>query len=121
MSEADFVAVQQLAAGSSAGRGVAHGYQLAGRLRCGLCGRAFESCWSHGRPAYRCRHGQTSARPRRGRASNLYVREDRIIAILRSLIADCHDGRSGLRLAEHLHRHGLVLLCTETMCTLEPA
>ncbi|MFC5006393.1 hypothetical protein ACFPIJ_52315 [Dactylosporangium cerinum] len=42
-----------------------------------------DSCWSHGRPAYRCRHGQTSARPRHGRMRNLYVREHRIIAIVR--------------------------------------
>ncbi|MFG2044919.1 recombinase family protein [Dactylosporangium sp. NPDC048998] len=121
VSEADFVAVQQLAAGSSAGRGVAHCYQLAGWLRCGRCGRAFESCWSHGRPAYRCRHGQTSAQPRRGRTSNLYVREDRIVAILQGLIPDCREDRSGRRLAEHLSRHELVLLCTETVCTLERA
>lgn len=121
VSEADFVAVQQLTAGSSAGRGVAHCYQLAGRLRCGRCGRAFESCWSHGRPAYRCRHGQTSARPRNGRKRNLYVREDRIIMVLRGLMPDCGEGPSAAQLADYLRQMDLVLLCTEAACTLEPA
>ncbi|GAA4256347.1 recombinase family protein [Dactylosporangium darangshiense] len=121
VSEADFVALQQLAAGSSAGRGVAHCHQLAGRLRCGRCGRAFESCWSHGRPAYRCRHGQTSARPRRDRIRNLYVREDRVVTMLRGLIPECGNDQPGPRLAEHLRRQGLVMRCTETVCTLEPA
>ncbi len=32
-------------------------YLLAGLLRCGTCGRHMESCWSNGKPAYRCRHG----------------------------------------------------------------
>ena len=39
-----------------------------------------ESAWSNGRPAYRCRHGYTSAtRPGPGRARNTYVREDQIL------------------------------------------
>ena len=36
-------------------------YLLAGLLACGRCGRRLESAWSNGRPAYRCRHGYTSA------------------------------------------------------------
>src|SRR5262249_23949775 len=36
-------------------------YLLAGLIACGRCGRRLESCWSYGRPAYRCRHGYTSA------------------------------------------------------------
>ena len=36
-------------------------YLLAGLLRCGVCGRRLESAWSNGKPAYRCRHGYTSA------------------------------------------------------------
>jgi hypothetical protein len=38
-----------------------HAYLLAGLLRCGDCGRRLESAWSNGKPAYRCRHGYTSA------------------------------------------------------------
>jgi hypothetical protein len=54
-------------------------YLLAGLLICGACGRRMESAWSHGKPAYRCRHGRTTAAPPSGdRPGNAYVREDRI-------------------------------------------
>jgi hypothetical protein len=58
-----------------------HGrYLLAGLLACGRCGRRLDSAWSNGRPAYRCRHGHTSAAsPGSGRAENTYVREDQIL------------------------------------------
>ena len=40
----------------------------------------------HGRPAYRCRHGHTSAiRPSPGRPKNTYVREDQILPHLAAL------------------------------------
>lgn len=55
-------------------------------VRCGICGRLAESCWSNGRPAYRCRHGHSSASaPDPGRPRNLYIREDRILAHLPAL------------------------------------
>ena len=55
-------------------------YMLAGLVACGRCGRRLESAWSDGKPAYRCRHGYTSAtRPDSGRAKNTYVREDQIL------------------------------------------
>jgi site-specific DNA recombinase len=64
VSEDDFVAVQ----GISTARGpvppdvpVLRRYLLAGLLACGLCGRRMESAWFNGKPAYRCRHGRTSA------------------------------------------------------------
>ena len=45
-----------------------------------------ESAWSNGKPAYRCRHGHTTASPPDpGRAKNAYVREDRIVAHLPAL------------------------------------
>ena len=45
-----------------------------------------ESAWSHGRPAYRCRHGYTSAAPPDAdRPKNAYVREDRILPQLPAL------------------------------------
>jgi len=38
-----------------------------------------ESAWSNGKPAYRCRHGHTTASRRGpGRLKNAYIREDRI-------------------------------------------
>jgi site-specific DNA recombinase len=39
-----------------------------------------ESAWSNRGPAYRCRHGHTTASsPDSGRPKNAYIREDRIV------------------------------------------
>ena len=47
-----------------------------------------ESAWSNGRPAYRCRHGHTTAAaPDPARPKNAYVREDRILPHLPALHA----------------------------------
>ena len=93
VSEADYIAVQ----GTSAVRGPSpegdlaagpHGrrYLLGGLLTCGVCGRRMESAWSNGNPAYRCRHGHTSAAmPDPGRPKNAYVREDLIVPHLPAL------------------------------------
>ena len=85
VSEEDFIAVQGVRAvreDADAGRR----YRLSGLLRCGICGRRLESCWSNGRPAYRCRHGHSSAcAPDPGRLGNLYIREDRILPQLPAL------------------------------------
>jgi len=89
VSEADFIAAQDIAAargpdpdGGLAGPGKRR-YLLAGLLTCGTCGRRMESAWSHGRPAYRCSHGHTSATPPDpGQPGNAYVREDRALAQL---------------------------------------
>jgi site-specific DNA recombinase len=92
VSEADFIAAQDI----NAARGpVPHAapaapdkrrYLLAGLLACGTCGRRMESAWSNGKPAYRCRHGHTSAvPPDPGRPKNAYIREDRILPHLPAL------------------------------------
>jgi hypothetical protein len=45
-----------------------------------------ESAWSNGKPAYRCRHGHTTAStPDPGRPKNAYIREDRILPHLPAL------------------------------------
>jgi DNA invertase Pin-like site-specific DNA recombinase len=92
VSETDFIAAQDI----NAARGpVPHAapaapdkrkYLLAGLLACGTCGRRMESAWSNGKPAYRCRHGHTSAAPTDpGRPKNAYIREDRILPHLPAL------------------------------------
>jgi hypothetical protein len=44
-----------------------------------------DSHWVHGRAGYRCRHGHSSARPRRSDAAkNIYVREDVLLRELAS-------------------------------------
>ena len=61
-------------------------YLLAGLLACGLCGRRMESAWTNGKPAYRCRHGRTSATaPDPARPKIAYVREDRLLPHLPGL------------------------------------
>jgi hypothetical protein len=86
VSEADFIAAQDTTAPRGpAGRAVRR-YLLAGLIACGRCGRRLESCWSYGRPAYRCRHGYTSAAvPDPARPKNTYVREDQILPHLAAL------------------------------------
>ena len=61
-------------------------YLLAGLLACETCGRRMKSAWSNGKPAYRCRHGHTSAAsPDPGRPKNAYVRGDRVMPRLAAL------------------------------------
>jgi site-specific DNA recombinase len=89
VSEAEFVAAQDI----NAARGpvpqskpVLRRYLLAGLLACGVCGRRMESAWSNGQPAYRCRHGRTSAMaPDPGRPANAYIREDKLLPHLPAL------------------------------------
>ena len=80
VSEADFIAAQDATAPRGPAGPAARRYLLAGLLACGRCGRRLESAWSNGKPAYRCRHGYTSAsHPEPGRPKNTYVREEQIL------------------------------------------
>jgi site-specific DNA recombinase len=85
VSEGDFIAVQGIRAErDNTGTATARRYLL----RCGICGRRMESCWANDRPAYRCRHGYTSAvSPYPARPKNTYVREDSIPPYLPALHA----------------------------------
>ena len=92
VSEADFIAAQDInaARGPSSKRDLAgpekRRYLLAGLLVCGTCRRRMESAWSNGKPAYRCRHGHTTAaKPDPERPKNTNVREDRIVPHLSAL------------------------------------
>jgi site-specific DNA recombinase len=97
VSEADFIAAQEASAPRGPAGPAARRYLLAGLLACFRCGRRQESAWSNGKPAYRCRHGYTSATgPEHGRPKNIYIREDQILphlAAMAILLAD--DGRAG--------------------------
>ena len=86
VSEADFIPAQDAAAPRGPAGPAARRYLLAGLLACGRCGRRLESAWSNDRPAYRCRHGYTSATGAElGRPRNAYVREDQILPHLAAL------------------------------------
>jgi site-specific DNA recombinase len=92
VSEADFIAAQHIrAARGPVSRDDLAGpqkrrYLLGGLLTCGACGRRMESAWSNGKPAYRCRHGHTTATaPSPARPKNAYVREDLVLPHLPAL------------------------------------
>jgi site-specific DNA recombinase len=86
VSEADFIAAQDATAPRGPAGPATRRYLLAGLLACGRCGRRLESAWSNGKPAYRCRHGHTSAAcPDPRRPKNTYVREDQILPHLAAL------------------------------------
>ena len=73
-------------------------YLLAGLLVCGGCGRRMESAWSNGKPAYRCRHGHTTASRRGpGRLKNAYITEDRILPHLPALHLQLSEPAGGQR------------------------
>jgi site-specific DNA recombinase len=66
VSEADFAAQDIHAARGPSPQADLTGpgkreYLPSGLLVCGTCGRRMESAWSNGKPAYRCRHGHTTA------------------------------------------------------------
>ena len=127
VSEADYIAAQDVNAARGPSPRTDPGgpgkrrYLLAGLLSCSMCGRRMESAWSNGKPAYRCRHGHTSATsPDPARPKNTYVREDQIlphlaaVAILLNGQASCQaaglttpDGTAGL--IGQLRTAGIVL------------
>jgi len=103
VSEADYIAVQQASAPRGPAGPATRRYLLAGLLACGTCGRRLESAWSNGKPAYRCRHGYTSAvGSTPGRPANLYIREDQILPRLAALAILHADGSHSLRSGEDI-------------------
>ena len=77
VSEADFITAQDATAPLGPAGPAVRRYLLAGLL---ACGRRLESAWSNGKPAYRCRHGHTTAtRPDSAQPGNTYVREEQIL------------------------------------------
>jgi site-specific DNA recombinase len=100
VSEQDYIAAQNMSAPRGPAGSATRQYLLAVLLRCATCGRRLESTWSNGKPAYRCRHGYTSAtRPDPGRPKNLYIREEEILPHLAALAilqaGDHHTPRRG--------------------------
>ncbi|WP_405878714.1 recombinase family protein [Streptomyces sp. NBC_01136] len=98
VSEMDFVRAQSVRATVQVpGRT----YRLAGMITCGICGRRMESCWVHQHPAYRCRHGHSSATPPDTTGPrNAYVREAQIWAVLPALHLRLTDTRADTPSAE---------------------
>jgi site-specific DNA recombinase len=86
VSESDYIAAQQITAPRGPAGPATRRYLLSGLLRCGQCGRRMESTWSNGHPAYRCRHGSSSAtKPAPDRPKNVHLREDQILPRLAAM------------------------------------
>jgi site-specific DNA recombinase len=108
VSGEDFIAVQGIRAERASSTAAGRKYLLAGLLRCGICGRRMESCWANSRPAYRCRHGNSSATtPDPARPKNTYVREDHIMPHLPALLA---NGEPPAGRRRRRTRHGVQVL-----------
>jgi len=107
VSEADFVAVQSMRAARPTANGSRRRYRLRGLVACGWCGRRMDAHWVNHRAGYRCRHGHTSARPRRpDLPQNLYTREDRLLELLAErLDLEDHD-----EIGPYLNDHDLVIV-----------
>ena len=99
VSEADFVAAQQVRTERRNDDGEVRRYVLAGLIVCGLCRRRMDAHWVNDRAGYRRRHGHHSARratPDRPR--NLYVREDLMLAeLVQHALVDADDVAGYLR------------------------
>jgi site-specific DNA recombinase len=85
VSKGNFITAQDMAVPRGPAGPAVRRYLLAGLLACGRCERRLESAWSNGKPAYRCRHGYTSAASASGRPGNTYVREDQILPHLAAI------------------------------------
>lgn len=107
VSEADFVAVQSMRAARPAADGSHRRYRLRGLVVCGRCGRRMDAHWINHRAGYRCRHGHTSARPRRpDLPQNLYTREGQLLELLAErLDLEDHDD-----FGPYLNDRGLVIV-----------
>jgi hypothetical protein len=125
VSEARFVAVQAIRSTRPSGDGEFRTYQLAGLLRCGICGRRLDSHWVNDRPGYRCRHGYTSAspatdRPRRERV--IYVREDELLQDLASTLRhESGDPVTPDEVPTLLREGSIVVICNHTTRQLNSA
>lgn len=96
VDDATFLAVQGMRAGRKTKDGETRRYVLAGLVVCAICGRRMDAHWVHGRPAYRCRHGYTSATPRPADAPrNVYLREDHLLKALSGMLAGVDGTQSG--------------------------
>ncbi|WP_308283363.1 recombinase family protein [Pseudonocardia nigra] len=125
VTEAQFVAAQQVRAARPTGDGGKHRYLLSGMIRCAVCGRRLDSHWVHGRAGYRCRHGRNSARPPALDESKIvYVREDVLVRELLSRLLPDHEaagtGNTAGTVAK-LRNAGILITHDGTKWDLPPA
>ena len=66
-------------------------YILAGRMRCGVCGRRMQGHWSHGRAYYRCKLAEDYPDVDREHPRNVYVREEAVMPGLDEWLVSLFD------------------------------
>ena len=66
-------------------------YVLAGRMRCGVCGRRMQGHWNHGRAYYRCKFAEDYPDGDRDHPRNVYVKEDAVVPGLDRWLASLFD------------------------------
>jgi Recombinase zinc beta ribbon domain len=95
---------------------------MTGLLICGKCGRRLQPHWVHGRPAYRCRHGHTSAHPAGDGPRWIYWPEHRVLTeALDKLTGSGHLpalARSEDVVA-HLRGRDAVIVCDSAALTID--
>jgi hypothetical protein len=66
-------------------------YVLAGRMRCGVCGRRMQGHWSHGRAYYRCKFTEDYPDGDSQHPRNIYVKEDAVVPGLDRWLGELFD------------------------------
>jgi site-specific DNA recombinase len=66
-------------------------YILAGRVRCGRCGRRMEGSWNHDRPYYRCQVHRADEVEPTGHSATIYVREEALLPGLDDWLGELFD------------------------------
>jgi site-specific DNA recombinase len=121
VSEPDFVTAQHTTAIATPRDGSTRTYLLAGLVICGTCSRRADSHWGYHHPAYRCRHGHTSATPPAPDSpKNLYIREDRLIAAVATQLDHVvpQPARNAQNLATYLRTHHMTIVCDQNTITI---
>ena len=70
---------------------VGHVYALAGRMRCGACGRRMQGQWNHGRAYYRCKFDEEHPNAGTAHPRNIYVKESSLLGGLDRCLAAFFD------------------------------
>jgi site-specific DNA recombinase len=124
VTDTDFLAAQAVRATCSPRDDGERRYRLTGLLICRACGRRLQPHWVHGRAAYRCRHGHTSAHSASDRPRWIYWPEHRILTealdqLTRGGQLVAHAGFDDL--LAHLHGRDAVIICdTATVAIDDP-
>jgi hypothetical protein len=122
VSDADFLAAQTIRATCPPHDDGERRYRLTGLLICAACSRRLQPHWVHGRPAYRCRHGHTSAQFAGDGPRWIYWPEHRILTealdqLTRGGHLPAHTGADDV--LAYLRGKDAVVVCDATTVTID--